>query len=105
MRYRRKAPREKDLTSRYMSGGMDEDRIDANQRFTARSKSAQQDKMVRTALMRAEEQAAIDVDALPVGQIMQVFSLFSEVEHEGTTYLCVVRKTLAKLSETAIVVG
>ncbi len=88
-----------------MSGGMDEDRVDANQRFTARSKSAQQDKMVRTALLRAEEQSDVDVDALPVGQVMQVYSLFTEVEHQGKTYLSVVRKTMAKLSDTAIVVG
>ena len=33
-RRRKKAPREKDLTSRYMSGGMDEDRVEQQERFT-----------------------------------------------------------------------
>lgn len=101
----RKAPREKDLTSRYLSGGMDEDRVETQQRFSARSKNAQQEKTLRTFLMRAEAEAGGDVEALPVGEVVQVFSLFSEVEHGGRTWLCVVRKTLAKVSDTALVVG
>jgi ribosome biogenesis GTPase len=101
----RKAPREKDLTSRFLSGGLDEDRVETQQRFSSRNKNAQQEKMLRTFLMRAEEQAGGDVGALPVGQVVQVFSLFSEVEHQGRTYLCVVRKTLAKVSDTSLVVG
>src|SRR4051794_27530309 len=103
---RRKGPREKDLTSRYLSGGMDEDRVDQQERFTPRSKNAEQNKILKTALMRAEEQASIDdLDALPVGEVIQVFSLYSEVEHEGTAYLAVIRKTLSKISDTSIVVG
>jgi hypothetical protein len=103
---RRKGPREKDLTSRYLSGGFDEDRIEQQQRFTDRSKHAEQNKILKTTLMRAaEEQAAGDVEALPVGEVIQVFSLYSEVEHEGTPYLCVLRKTLTKISDTSIVVG
>ena len=107
MRGNRKAPREKDLTSRFLSGGLDEDRVEQVQRFGARSgKHAQQDKILRTALLRAEEEAAAgDVETLPVGEVVQVFSLFSEVEHERQTYLCVVRKTLQKLLDTGIVVG
>ena len=102
----KKGPREKDLTARYLSGGMDEDRVDQQQRFTSRSKNAQHDKMMKTTAMRdAAAGAAADVDALPIGEVVQVFSLFSEVQHEGTTYLCVVRKTLNKTSDTAIVVG
>jgi ribosome biogenesis GTPase len=105
-RRRKKGPREKDLTSRYMSGGMDEDRVDQQERFTPRSKSAEQNKILKTAMMRAaEEQAAGDVEELPVGEVIQVFSLYSEVEHEGTPYLAVVRKTLSKISDTSIVVG
>ena len=102
----RKAPREKDLTSRFLSGGMDEDRVETQQRFSSRSKNAQQEKILRTFLMRAEQEAAAgNVDALPVGEVVQVFSLFCEVEHGGRNYLCVVRKTLAKVSDTGIVVG
>jgi ribosome biogenesis GTPase len=103
----KKAPREKDLTSRYLSGGMDEDRIEQQQRFTDRSKHAQHDKMMKTTAMReaADGAAAPDAASVPVGEVVQVFSLFSEVQHEGTTYLAVVRKTLTKTSKTAIVVG
>jgi ribosome biogenesis GTPase len=101
----RKAPREKDLTSRFLSGGMDEDRVETQQRFSSRNKNAQQEKTLKTFLMRAEAQGAGDVEALPVGEVVQVFSLFSEVEHGGRTYLCVVRKTLAKVSDTSQVVG
>ncbi len=96
---------EKDLTERFLSGNYDEDRAESVERFSARSKGAQQSKMLRTALMRAEQEAIEDLDALPVGEVRQVFSLYSEVEHAGETVLCVVRKTLSKLMETAIVVG
>jgi ribosome biogenesis GTPase len=105
-RRRKKGPREKDLTSRYMSGGMDEDRVEQQERFTPRSKNAEQNKILKTAMMRAaEEEAAGDVETLPVGEVIQVFSLYSEVKHEGTPYLAVVRKTLSKISDTSIVVG
>jgi ribosome biogenesis GTPase len=103
---RRKAPREKDLTSRYLSGGMDEDRVEKQERFTDRSKNAEQNKILKTAMMRAEqEEETPDVELLPVGEVVQVFSLFSEVQHEGVAYLCVVRKTLSKISDTSIVGG
>ncbi len=103
---RRRAPREKDLTSRYLSGGLDEDRVEQQQRFTPRSKAAEQNKILKTAMMRAaEEQIAGDVESLPVGEVVQVFSLYSEVEYEGSAYLSVVRKTLTKISDTSIVVG
>ncbi len=102
---KRKSTREKDLTSRYLSGGMDEDRVERNQRFTGRSKHAEQNKILATAMMRAQEQSGVDIEQLPVGEVIQVFSLFSEVEHDGATHLCVVRKTLNRTSKTAIVVG
>jgi ribosome biogenesis GTPase / thiamine phosphate phosphatase len=89
-----------------MSGGMDEDRVEQQERFTPRSKNAEQNKILKTAMMRAaEELAAGDVESLPIGEVIQVFSLYSEVEHEGTPYLAVVRKTLSKISDTSIVVG
>ena len=89
-----------------MSGGMDEDRVDQQERFTPRSKSAEQNKILKTAMMRAaEELASGDVNVLPVGEVIQVFSLYSEVEYGKVPYLCVVRKTLSKISDTSMVVG
>jgi ribosome biogenesis GTPase len=102
---RRKSTREKDLTSRFLDGDYDEDRLERGQKFTDRSKNAQQNKMERTAILRAGGQASIDIDALPIGQVIQVFSLYSFVEHPTGIRLCSIRKTLSKLSETSIVVG
>ncbi|HEY1686891.1 MAG TPA: ribosome small subunit-dependent GTPase A [Tepidisphaeraceae bacterium] len=102
---RRKAAREKDLTSRYLDGELEEDRMPQQQRFTDKAKSLQQNKIVRTAQMRAEEELGADLESLPVGLVMQVFSRYCQVEHEGKTYLCEVRKTMNKLAETRVVVG
>lgn len=56
--------------------------------------------------MRAEEAAEqIDVETLPVGQVIVVYSLYCVVEHASARYLCVIRKTLSKVSKTAIIVG
>jgi ribosome small subunit-dependent GTPase A len=107
MSKRRKGPREKDLTGRFLSGDYDEDRVDSVQKFGARSgKQAQQDKIVRTALLRADKEgAAEDLELLPIGEVRQVFSLFAEIEHEGVRTLCVVSKTTGKLMATGMVVG
>lgn len=105
-RMSKKGPREKDMTARYMSGDFDDDRVERQQRFSDKSKHHQQRKIEKTTLMRlAGSEAAVDPETLPVGQVVQVYSLFSEVKSEGQTYLCVVRKTLNKVSETPIVVG
>lgn len=101
----KKAPREKDLTSRYFSGGFDEDRVDGDEQFKDRNKTLQHGKMVKTAELRADEQSDVDVESLPVGEVIQVFSLFSEVSHAGKTYRCVVRRTLTRLANTFVVVG
>jgi ribosome biogenesis GTPase len=106
----KKTPREKDLTARYASGRLEEDldsdRVEQQQRFTRRSSEAEQNKILRTALMRAaDEEFGGDIDALPLGEVVQVHSLFSDVEHGGVAYLCVVRKTLTKVSDTALIVG
>jgi ribosome biogenesis GTPase len=102
---RKKPPREKDLTARFLTGDFDEDRIEQSQRFSDRSKNAQQSKIERTALLRAAEGSAADIESLPAGQVVQVYSLFIDVEHETGTRLCVVRKTLNKTRDTAVVVG
>src|SRR5205807_1577314 len=67
MKGKRKVHREKNLTTRYLSGDMDEDRVQSGQRFSPRNKAAQDARIVRTALLRAEEQSDVDVEALPVG--------------------------------------
>src|SRR6266498_5589353 len=102
----KKNQREKDITSRYMSGRMDEDRMEQGQKFTARNKGYQQDKIMKTALLRAaEEEISGDIEGLPVGQVIEVHSRFIQVQKEGEVFLCVVRKTLNKVNETGIVVG
>jgi ribosome biogenesis GTPase len=103
MRNRRR-PREKDLTDRLLSGELD-DQMESQQRFSPRSKHAQANRILQTALLRADEQSDIDVESLPVGEVIQVYSLFSDVQNEGRMYLCVVRKTLMKRSDTWILVG
>lgn len=103
---KRKAHREKDLTRQYLSGSLNDDRVDRNQRFGSKSKHHQMNKIASTTRKRAER--AIDpaqVDALPVGEITQVYSLYAEVRSGETTRLAVVRKTLNKVSATSVVVG
>src|SRR5687768_6030000 len=102
----KKSPREKDLTSRYMSGGLDEDRVEQQERFGDRSKNFQKRKTEKTAVLRAAEEAESgDIDQLPVGDVIQVHSLFSEVEFEKTVWLCVVRRTFTQVSGEFVVVG
>jgi ribosome biogenesis GTPase / thiamine phosphate phosphatase len=103
----KKAAREKDLTARFLSGGLDEDRVETQQRFGDKSKNFQKRKTEKTALMRmAEEEAAgDDIEMLPIGDVVQVHSLYSDVEHDGKPYLCVVRRTLTKAGETFVIVG
>jgi len=105
LRMKRKKARESNLTEKYLSGELDEVDIDAQERFGARSKHFEFGKILKTALLRAEQQSDVDIQSLPLGDVIQVFSLFSEVNVSGKLYQCVVRKTLNKLAESAIVVG
>jgi ribosome biogenesis GTPase / thiamine phosphate phosphatase len=103
-RQKRKNPRDKDLTSQYLRGAMDEDALDAKEDYSGRDASAQKKKMEQTAQLReAEEITTPDVEKLPVGDVVQVYSLFADVVHEGTTWLCVIRKTMQKLGQPPIV--
>jgi len=103
---RRKAHREKDLTSRYLGGDWDEDGVAQQQRFSERSKHAQHNKMLQTLELRAQEAAdQIDPSILPTGQVHQVHSLYVEVGAPDGLYLCVVRKTLSKSTDYSLVVG
>jgi ribosome biogenesis GTPase len=105
-RRRKASPREKDLTSRYFSGDQSTDRMETRQRFTQRSKNAEQNKIERTGELRAAESGQIaDLESLPIGEVRQVYSLYYEVDHPTGQRLCVVRKTLTKQSNTGIVVG
>ncbi|HYE17737.1 MAG TPA: ribosome small subunit-dependent GTPase A [Tepidisphaeraceae bacterium] len=107
----KKAGRAKDRTADYLSGHVDEDRVETQQRFSDKSKHFQRRKTERTALLRAAEEAATveagDLEALPSGDVILVHSLYSQVEGaaDHVTRLCVVRKTLAKVSDTGVVVG
>jgi ribosome biogenesis GTPase / thiamine phosphate phosphatase len=103
---RKKEARQKNITADFLSGNLDEDRIDAGQRFSDRSAGAQRRKMVKTSLLRAAEQVPdAPIDGLPTGQVVQVYSLFYNVAREGRLYLCVLRKTLSKLRETRVIAG
>ena len=102
----KKSPREKDLTARYFSGNLDEDRVEQAERFGDRSRHFQQRKTEKTALLRAaEESLAGDIDSLPLGDVIRVYSLYCEVEVAGRVYICVVRRTLTKVASGFIVVG
>ena len=97
---------QKDVTSRFNAGDLDDDRLDNIQRFTSKSKHLQANKTLKTSLMRAAEEAALpDVEQLPIGEVVQVYSMYCDVEHDGRNWLCIVRKTLTKVSGADIVVG
>jgi ribosome biogenesis GTPase len=94
------------MTGEYLAGHLDDDRLDIQQRFTERSKNRQHEKTQRTAQMRQETgESGADIDGLPVGEVVQVFSLYCEVEYAGAKHLCITRKTLTKTSDTGLVVG
>lgn len=100
----KKGPREKDLTARWKTGALDEDRVDARQQFNRRTKFHQRNKTADTVRARMDKDV-LDAATLPVGQVIQVFSLYCEVRGESGSHLCVVRRTLAKTAGTQIVVG
>ena len=94
------------MTQRFLSGDFDPDTAEeAAERFSDRSKHAEADRITKTAALRDTEAHQGDLDALPLGEVMQVYSLFSEVFAGGTIYRCVVRKTLNRLAPTQLVVG
>lgn len=101
----KKGQREKDLTSRYLSGSFDEDLADPRQQFSARNKNRQQEKTLKTALMRLEEQTGVDLESLPIAQVVQVHSLYCDVMVGEKVYLAVVRRTLTKVASGYVVVG
>ena len=102
----RKAPREKDLTSRYNSGQLDVDPdLDAVQRFTDRSKNHQSQKTAKTTADRTAAISDADLDAMPSGQVIQVHSLYFEVSDGKTIWLATARKTVNQVLGGDIIVG
>jgi len=97
----KKSDRSRNLTTDFLSGAFDEDRVDSEERFGERSKHHQKNKTIRTQEARGPEELA----KFPIGEVQQVHSLFADVLHEGKLYQCTQRKTLAKVSKTQIVVG
>lgn len=98
----KKPPREKDLTSRFMSGDFDEDRVEQSEQFKERNKTLQQDKIQKTTALR---EGSADTETLPIGEVVQVFSLYTEVQFDGRTYLCIVKRTMTRATDLYVVVG
>ncbi len=98
---RKRAPREKDLTARLMHGHEDEgeDRLERHERYAPKNAQVRQSRVQRTSDLRQSSGGGGDDDALPMGQVMQVYSLFCLVRGEGKDYLCVWRKTQRKLNQ------
>ena len=102
-----------DWTKRYQQGAYDADNAEYVERFSNRSKFSQQMKMRRTAGIRADKQELIaDVDGLPLGQVLQVYSLYVEIRAlentpagEQPIFLAVMRRTLQRLAASDVVVG
>lgn len=102
----KKSGQQKNITEAYLNGSLDQDRMETGHKYSSKNKHMQGNKTAKTALARANEvQRGIDTDALPLGEVMQVFSLYSEVHHGGQVYLCVVRKTLNQVNDTGLIVG
>jgi ribosome biogenesis GTPase len=118
---KRRKPRSNQLADQYRDGAFDADRVyekddDPRERFSDRSKHAEANKIAKTTVEREERAALLAAAAeeagdaplaqLPVGEVTQVYSMFSQVESaDGHKYLCVVRKTLIRTSETHLIVG
>jgi len=86
-----------------MKGDYEEDRVDSQQKFNKRNKFQQQNKTARTTEKRLAEQ--IDVELLPMGRVLQVYSLYVDIAYEGRIFLGTIRKTLQQTSDTSVVVG
>jgi ribosome biogenesis GTPase len=98
--------RSKENARGYERGEPQADETQGQERYSGRDAADRQAKIVRTALLRAEQAAqSTGPQTLLAGQVTQVYSLYCEVVCEDQTYLAVVRKTLNKISDTAVVVG
>ena len=104
----KRRPRQNNLTDAYLDGELDGQTADElggpAEKYGRRSKHAEDAKTVKTADLY-ETKRLVRVQAMPLGQVVQVYSLFSDVASPEGRHLCVVRKTLRKVQESAIVVG
>ena len=90
----KKSPREKDLTSRYLPAAWT--KIASNRaNASPREQGSRAGAIEPTANTRSEEQSGIDIDNLPLGEVTQVYSRYSEVLCEEKTFLCVAQDTLS----------
>lgn len=103
---RRRSEQDSDWTRRYRQDAHDADDTHSVERFSKRSKFAQQMKTRRTVALRESNlELAADIQKLPVGEVIQVFSVFVEVLFEGRTYRCTSRRTQQRAYDTQVVVG
>ena len=118
---KKRKPRSNDLADQYRAGAFDADRMyekddEQKQTYSDRNKHAEANKIAKTTGEReeraallaaaAEEAGDAPLEQLPTGEVTQVYSIFSQVESAGgQVYLCLVRKTLARVSETQLIVG
>ena len=122
----KRRPRNKDfkhvLQEHAGSEAADDDATAGRQQFSKRSKFQQHNKTLVTAAERmADAGLSAERKRLPLGQVVQVYSLFSEVEPQDAavaeaarrrtgsgTFLCTARRTMRKLigeSHGEVVVG
>ena len=97
----KRRPRNKDYSDLADDRTRD-DRVDArggaSQKFGRRSKFHQQNKTLRTAADRmADARRAAETRALPLGEVVQVHSLFATVQKGNQPFLCTSRRTMRKV--------
>ncbi|MBC7782420.1 MAG: ribosome small subunit-dependent GTPase A [Burkholderiales bacterium] len=97
----KKTNREKDFVRAFEAGEFDDDNVEAQERFGDKSKHYQHHKTIRT----QDARSSVELDKLPLGEVIQVHSLFSEVLYNDIVYRCTQRKTLSKISNTQMIVG
>ena len=103
---RRRTEQDSNWTRRFQQDQHDADYTSSSQQFSNRSKYAREVRMKRTAEIRAaKEVISGDIEHLPLGEIIQVHSLFAEVLCENTIYLAVSRRTHQRMSDSSVIVG
>ena len=113
----KRRPRRNNLTDAYLDGELagetDDELGGPAEKYGRRSKHAEDAKTAKTADLY-EQKRLKKAARLPMGRVVQVYSLFLDVEPLGDPaapapprgrHLCVVRKTLRKVSATQPVVG
>ncbi|MEM8876077.1 MAG: ribosome small subunit-dependent GTPase A [Planctomycetota bacterium] len=102
-------PRNNNLTDQFKDGELSDHAADElggpKQKYGRRSRHADTVKAKNTAEMFEKKRRAA-ADKLPLGRVVQVYSLFFDVESDTEEpHLCTARKTIQRVAETEIVVG